>query len=91
MATYLLVGLIGTLWVSDLGLEVVLLLVKEVLRSQCQQGSMIHRLITYPDTNEIGELGISVDVHLNDTIANSSLDLLFRRTGSTMEDEEPGK
>ena len=30
----------------------------------------------YPDANEISELGVGVDVHLDDTVANSSGDLL---------------
>ena len=52
---------------------------------------MIHRLFTYTDSNQVGELGISVDVHLHDTIADGSLDLVLRRTRSTVEDEEASK
>lgn len=43
----------------------------------------------YPDTSEVGELGVGVDVHLNNTVGDSSLDLLLGGTGATVENEVP--
>lgn len=40
------------------------------------------------DTLKIGELSVSVNVHLNDTIVHSSIDLLLLRARATVEDQE---
>ena len=32
---------------------------------------------TYANTNEVSELSVSVDIHLNDTVGNSGRDLLL--------------
>lgn len=69
----LLVGLISTVGVTDLGHEVVLLVEDEVT-----------------DTGQVGELHVSVDVDLDDTVADGLLELLLGRAGTTVEDEEDG-
>jgi hypothetical protein len=38
------------------------------------------------DTGQVGELGVGVDVHLDDTVDDGSSDLILGRTGSTVED-----
>jgi hypothetical protein len=70
----LLVGLVGSVGVADLRLEVTLLGLEEVAHA-----------------DEVGVLGIGVDVHLDDTVGNGRLDLFLGGTGSTVEDEEAGK
>ena len=40
------------------------------------------------DAGEVGELGVGVDVHLDDAILDGGLDLLLGRTGATVENEE---
>jgi hypothetical protein len=66
----LLVGLVGSLGVTDLRHEVVFLGKDKV-----------------SDTGQVGELGVGVDVHLDNTVLDGSVDLLLGRTGSTVEDE----
>lgn len=43
-----------------------------------------------PDTGQVGVLHVSVDVDLDDTVADSLLVLLLGGTGATVEDEEDG-
>jgi hypothetical protein len=69
----LLVGLVGTLGVTDLGHEVVLVLEDEVT-----------------DTGQVGVLHVSVDVDLDDTVADGLLELGLGGAGATVEDEEDG-
>jgi len=64
----LLVGLIETIGVTDLCLDVRLLVLHEV-----------------PDTNEVRELGVSIDVHLYDAALDGSLDFVLLRARSTVE------
>ena len=44
----------------------------------------------HPDPNEVSKLSVGVDVHLDNTMPDGSLDLLLRRAGAAVEDEEPG-
>lgn len=69
----LLVGLVGTLGVTDLCAQVVLLAEDEV-----------------SDTAQVGVLHVSVDVDLDDTVADGLLELLLGGAGATVEDEEDG-
>jgi hypothetical protein len=69
----LLVGLVGTVGVTDLGHEVVLVLEDVVT-----------------DTGQVGVLHISVDVDLDDTVADGLLELGLGGAGATVEDEEDG-
>lgn len=41
------------------------------------------------NTLEVGELGVCVDVHLDDTVDDGRADLVLGRTGSTVEDQVP--
>ena len=82
---YLLVGFVCTIRVSDLGLKVVFLFRDKVLRTSKQADEhdgnhviIIQYKTTYADTNEVSELGVSIDIHLHDAIGNSSRDLFFR-------------
>ena len=45
---------------------------------------------TYADTGEVRKLGVSVDVHLDDTVLDGGLDLVLAGTGTAVEDEEAG-
>lgn len=45
---------------------------------------------TYADTGEVSPLSVGVNVHLDDAVLDSSLDLVLGGTGTTMEDEEEG-
>jgi len=65
----LLVGLVGSVGVTDLSHEVVLLGEDKV-----------------SDTGEVSELGVGVDIHLDNTVDDGCSDLLLGRTGSTVED-----
>lgn len=66
----LLVGLVSAIGVTDLGLEVVLVL-EEVVTM----------------TGHVRPLGVRVNVHLDYSVLNSSLDLLLGRARSSVEDE----
>ena len=68
-----LVGLIRTVRVSNLTLQVVMLFL-----FKCTQSV------------PVGPLGVGINVHLHDTIFNSTLDLIVGRTGSTVHDQEDG-
>ena len=44
---------------------------------------------TYTDTNEVSELSVGVDIHLHDAVGNSSRDLFFSGSWTTMENKVP--
>lgn len=69
----LLVGLVGTIGVTNGGLEVVLLALDVVT-----------------DTGQVGVLHVSVDIDLDDTVADGLLVLRLGGTGATVEDEVDG-
>jgi len=48
-----------------------------------------HGVKAYPHATHIGELGVSVNVHLDDTVSDGSANLLFGGPRTSMEDEEP--
>lgn len=62
LIAHLLVGLVGTIGVTDLGLEVARLLLDEVLdrkKKTCQAAHHMEiRCSTYPDTDEVSELSV---------------------------------
>ena len=70
----LLVGLVLSLGVSDLSLEVSLVL-----------------LVEHPETVPVCPLGVCVDVHLDDSVLDGRRDLLLRRAGSSVHDQEGRK
>ena len=43
----------------------------------------------YPHTTHIGKLGVSVNVHFDDTVSNGSANLFLGGPRTSMEDEEP--
>ena len=74
--TYIIVLLVGLVWsirVSNLALQVVVVLGFEVLNA-------------FPVT----PLGVSIDIHLDNTIANSLLDIRDIRSASTVEHKVDG-
>ena len=87
--SHLLVGLVGTIGITYLCLEVVLLFGYEVLENRIglYSANKVKAKKKYPDANEISKLGVGVDVHLDDTVANSSGDLFCRGSRSAVEDE----
>ena len=93
----LLVGLVSTVRIADLSLEIARLVLDEILRKRQQDehhgGEQRHEkkgASTYADTTEVGPLGVSVDVHLDDAVLDGSLDLVLGRAGAAVEDEEEG-
>jgi len=69
----LLVGLVSSLGVTDLGQEVILLLENEV-----------------SDPSQVGELGVGINVHLDNTVIDGSVDLFFGRARASVEDKVEG-
>lgn len=45
---------------------------------------------TYPHADEVSKLGVSIDIHLDDTAVDGGADFLLGRAGPTMEDKVPG-
>ncbi len=43
----------------------------------------------YPNPNKVRELSVGIDVHLNNTVVDSGLDLVWGRARATMENEVP--
>ena len=80
--SHLLVGLVGTFRVVYLCLEAVLF-GDEVLE---KQDRLVFGKQTYPDTDQVSKLGISVNVHIDNTVANSGGDLR-RGSRSAVKDE----
>jgi hypothetical protein len=79
MSTDLLVGLVSAFRVTNLCLDIILLLGEEILQNKTvsREGAVLERNNTNPNTNEVGPLCVSVNVHLDNTVLNSGTDFLF--------------
>jgi len=95
--SHLLVRLIITLGIANLRLQVALLLREVVLdlkppliRTLKQSGCRWPLETTYPHADKVRKLGVRIDIHLDDTVVDGSIDFLLGRAGPTVEDKVPG-